>query len=51
MTPKFGEVLKLFRVNMRELKKKDDYQVSSDRGPGHCRAGPLRTRTDVRLHA
>lgn len=25
--PKFGEVLKLFRVNMRELKKKDDYQV------------------------
>ncbi|POY73478.1 hypothetical protein BMF94_3415 [Rhodotorula taiwanensis] len=27
MTPKFGEVLKLFRVNMRELKKKDDYQV------------------------
>lgn len=27
--PKFGEVLKLFRVNMRELKKKDDYQVGS----------------------
>ncbi|GAA5991586.1 hypothetical protein JCM10908_005775 [Rhodotorula pacifica] len=25
--PKYGEVLKLFRVNMRELKKKDDYQV------------------------
>ncbi|GAA5864741.1 hypothetical protein JCM3774_006056 [Rhodotorula dairenensis] len=25
--PKFGEVLKLFRVNMHELKKKDDYQV------------------------
>lgn len=31
-SPKSGEVLKLFRVNMRELKRKDDYQVSPGYG-------------------
>lgn len=26
--PAFGDVLKLFRIDARELKRKDDYQVS-----------------------